>query len=152
MHHPTDRIAHSTAFVTPVVEHWLEGEIAQWLHYEGSIRRPIAPWANYLTTELHIAPLDYRKRRLLVFYRWSWGRIRLVFRSNHPSWIKELVTVGRYCKCTYLFLIGVIGFVWWWLARCWQHDSRSIWIWLLDSLICANKVSSQGFMWLNLGE
>ena len=24
MHHPTDRIAHATAFVTPVVEHWLE--------------------------------------------------------------------------------------------------------------------------------
>ena len=32
MHHPTDRIAHTTAFVTPVVEHWLEREIAQWLH------------------------------------------------------------------------------------------------------------------------
>ena len=23
-HHPTDSIAHTTAFVTPVVEHWLE--------------------------------------------------------------------------------------------------------------------------------
>ena len=22
MHHPTDRITHTTAFVTPVVEHW----------------------------------------------------------------------------------------------------------------------------------
>ena len=32
MHHPTDRIAHTTAFVTPVVEQWLEGEIAQWVH------------------------------------------------------------------------------------------------------------------------
>ena len=29
MHHPTDRIAHTTAFVTPVVEHWLEQEIAR---------------------------------------------------------------------------------------------------------------------------
>ena len=27
MHHPTDRIAHTTTFVTPVVEHWLEREI-----------------------------------------------------------------------------------------------------------------------------
>ena len=27
MHHPTDRIIHTMAFVTPVVEHWLEGEI-----------------------------------------------------------------------------------------------------------------------------
>ena len=32
MHHPTDRIAHTTGFVTPVVEHWLEQEIAQWVH------------------------------------------------------------------------------------------------------------------------
>ena len=31
MHHPTDRIAHTMAFVTPVVEHWLEREIAQWV-------------------------------------------------------------------------------------------------------------------------
>ena len=28
----TDRIAHTTTFVTPVVEHWLEREIAQWVH------------------------------------------------------------------------------------------------------------------------
>ena len=32
MHHPTNRIIHTTAFVTPVVEHWLEREIAQWVH------------------------------------------------------------------------------------------------------------------------
>ena len=31
MHHPTDRITHTTAFVTPVMEHWLEQEIAQWV-------------------------------------------------------------------------------------------------------------------------
>ena len=28
MHHSTDRRAHTTAFVTPVMEHWLEQEIA----------------------------------------------------------------------------------------------------------------------------
>ena len=27
-----DRITHTTAFVTPFVEHWLEREIAQWVH------------------------------------------------------------------------------------------------------------------------
>ena len=32
MHNPTDRIAHTTAFVVPVVEHWVEREIAQWIH------------------------------------------------------------------------------------------------------------------------
>ena len=55
MHHPTDRITHTTSIVTPVVEHWLEREIAQ--SHEGSIRRTITPWANALTTELHLAPI-----------------------------------------------------------------------------------------------
>ena len=32
MHHPTDRIAHTTAFVIPVVAHWLEQERAQWFN------------------------------------------------------------------------------------------------------------------------
>ena len=36
-----DRIAHTTAFGTPVMEHWLEFEIAQWVHQEGSIQQPI---------------------------------------------------------------------------------------------------------------
>ena len=34
------------AFVTPVMEHWLEREIAQWVHHEGSIQRPIAPFRH----------------------------------------------------------------------------------------------------------
>ena len=29
---PTDRVAHTMTFVTPVVEHWLGREIAQWVH------------------------------------------------------------------------------------------------------------------------
>ena len=37
-YHPTDRMTHTMTFVTPVVEHWLEREIAQWVHHEGSIR------------------------------------------------------------------------------------------------------------------
>ena len=43
MHHTTDRIAHTTAFVRPVVEQWLEWEIFQWVHHEGLIQGPIAP-------------------------------------------------------------------------------------------------------------
>ena len=38
MHNPTDRITHTTAFDTPVVEHWLEREIAEWVHHSGSIQ------------------------------------------------------------------------------------------------------------------
>ena len=33
MHYPTDRITHTMAFVTLVMEHWLVQEIAQWVHY-----------------------------------------------------------------------------------------------------------------------
>ena len=31
------------AYVTLVMEHWLEQEIAQWIHNEESIQQPIAP-------------------------------------------------------------------------------------------------------------
>ena len=41
MHHPTDRITHTAAIGTPVVEHWLEREIAQWVHPMKD--RPTAP-------------------------------------------------------------------------------------------------------------
>ena len=41
IYHAIDRIAHIMAY--PVVVHWLELEIAQWVHNEGSIQRPIAP-------------------------------------------------------------------------------------------------------------
>ena len=34
MHYPSDRITHTTAFDTPVVEHWLEREIAQWVAFK----------------------------------------------------------------------------------------------------------------------
>ena len=48
MHHPTERIIHTMAFVTPVVELWMEYKIAQWVHHEG--------WANALTIKLYLAP------------------------------------------------------------------------------------------------
>ena len=37
MHYPTDRTAHTMAFVTHYVEHWLEQEISQWVHHKGLI-------------------------------------------------------------------------------------------------------------------
>ena len=32
MHHPTERMTHTTAVVTSVAEHWQELEIAQWVY------------------------------------------------------------------------------------------------------------------------
>ena len=44
MHHPTDRIAHTTAFIKPIVDHWLERIKSQMgPPHERSIRRPITP-------------------------------------------------------------------------------------------------------------
>ena len=49
MHHTNDRITHTTAFVTPVVEHWLEKKIAQWVRNCTKL--------NAFTTELHLTPV-----------------------------------------------------------------------------------------------
>ena len=48
---------HIPVFVTPFVKHWMEQEIAEWVHHKGVIRWPITPWAD-TTTELHLAPLS----------------------------------------------------------------------------------------------
>ena len=73
----SDRITHTTTFVTPVMQHWLEWEIAQWVHHERSNRRPIAPWANALTTEIYLDPrlkewYIIKQSWLLVF--WAAGK------------------------------------------------------------------------------
>ena len=44
----------TTAFVTLILEHWLERELVQWVNHEGSIRRPIVPRANALNRDLHL--------------------------------------------------------------------------------------------------
>ena len=87
---PIDRITHTTAFVTPVMGHWLEREIAQWFHHEGSILRPITPWANALTTKLHLAPI------LLQIYLVSnnltcSNNLRFILYSKYSKIISDLV-------------------------------------------------------------
>ena len=70
MHHLINSLNHSTTLVTPVVEHWLEWEIAQWVH-EGSIRRSIAPKSISVTKcfSLHKAELK-GNLRLWLLPRW----------------------------------------------------------------------------------
>ena len=58
MRHPTDRIIHTTAFVTPVVEHWLEREIAQWVH----------PMKNRSDDPLHYTHLKLKTRLLMELF------------------------------------------------------------------------------------
>ena len=37
MHHLTDKIVHTTSFVTPVVGHWLKRDITQWVQHERTL-------------------------------------------------------------------------------------------------------------------
>ena len=53
MHHPTDRIAHTSAFVTPVVDHWLEQEIAQCVH---PMKDRSDDLSHHEQTKLHLTP------------------------------------------------------------------------------------------------
>ena len=59
MHHPTDRILYATAFVTPVVELWLEREIVQWVHHflSVSVKGEITQYNKFTPTHSTTYPL-----------------------------------------------------------------------------------------------
>ena len=76
--------------------------------HEGSIRRSIAPWANALTTELHLAPS--LNCRLYNSYQYSLHHLRITVRekttnlySSRPGWrhvfrrrLETTVSVAKY--------------------------------------------------------
>ena len=112
MHHPTDRITHTTAFVTPVMEHW-EQEIAEWVHNEGSIQRPIIPWANALTTELHFAP---ESQYGALWWSW-WVHNEGSIRRPIVPWANTLTTELHFAP------ESQYGALWW---SWWVHNEGSI--------------------------
>ena len=50
IHSFTDRLVHTTTFIAPIVEHWLEREIAQWVDL-----RSYYTMSRRSTSELHLA-------------------------------------------------------------------------------------------------
>ena len=80
------------------VEHCLEREIAQMVHRERSIRRPIASWVNALTTELHVAADKVTNQgRTRQFDRHStawWVVLRLLLESVVHQSPKRVQYVG----------------------------------------------------------
>ena len=50
--HRQDNTYQDLWYTSPVMEHWLEREIAQWVHHEGSIQQPITSSVNALTLEV----------------------------------------------------------------------------------------------------
>ena len=82
MHHPTDRIAYTMAFVIPVMEHWLEREIAQWVH----------PMKNRSDNPSHhertLLPRSYialPKHTEVVYYLYTEGRKEMVYLMMHST-------------------------------------------------------------------
>ena len=96
MHHPTDRIAHTTAFVTPVVEHWLERDIAQWVHHEGyqekvlSIKVRVVQWySSESICQPGINPYQGAGGRLLIS----------MFHAHITMWVCVCVMYMCMCVC-----------------------------------------------------
>ena len=88
MQHPSDRIAHITAFVKPVVEQ----EIAQWVHHEGSIWQSIALWANNFTMELYLTAITLDDP--WEWYMYQWATVSL-FCTFHAKLIYKLQTLSN---------------------------------------------------------
>ena len=92
MHHPTDRITHTTAFVTPVVEHWLEREIAQWAHLMKDRsddpphhERTLNLWATSRSLEgKHLKPMCWCGDGTCLS---SWLSAWLLLGSLKPVWL-----------------------------------------------------------------
>ena len=67
MRNPIDRIAYTTAFDTPVVEHWLEQEIAQRVHpLKGRSDNPSLHEQTLLPRSYISLPLNGERRTLPV--------------------------------------------------------------------------------------
>ena len=62
MHHPTDKIVHTMAFVTPVVEYWLEWEIAQWVWN----RKPQSTVKQYINCKPFPSLLDKHDKQFKI--------------------------------------------------------------------------------------
>ena len=95
MHHPIDMIAHTTAFVTPVVEHWLEREIA------ASRSDSRLPRTSCFSGYKRAGRSSEVERSLMV--RWVVGSILhgvdpLSYFSFHPV-LHDWCNKGRYPVC-----------------------------------------------------
>ena len=111
MHHPTNRIAHTTAFDTPVVEHWLEWELAQWVHHEGSFLTETRP--NTFLNRLPNTNSIYKKPKLNFWIWRNYNRYltknKLTFRAKvfeyykntfqNILYVSELYLVAAFAQC-----------------------------------------------------
>ena len=92
MHHPIDRIAHTTTFITPVVEHWLERDI------NFSIQPVFHDWCN--------------KGRGMCYPVWD-GREKMFYLTTHSThfiygymasdiWLRTIPIVRKETRCRHI--------------------------------------------------
>ena len=86
-------------FVTPVMEHWLEHEIAQWVHHKGSIRLPIAPWVETLTMELHLTPPS---QQITGVFSHDQGNIIYGYMTSDIGQRTTPITRHKICCCHFM--------------------------------------------------
>ena len=87
-----DRIAHTMAFVTPVVEHWLEREIAQRVHpmkdrSDNPLHhdRMLLPW-SYISLPVNTRKhLKYSGSRTLLWYCKREGTKEMFYLTTHST-------------------------------------------------------------------
>ena len=82
MHHPTDRI-HTTAFVAPVVEHWLE--------WEGSVLDYPVPHNTYIS---NIMVSNTCSNQTTGNYYRQWQSISLFAEAKISHWLKTCVVIN----------------------------------------------------------
>ena len=90
MHHPTDRITHTTVFGTPVVGHWLEREIAEWvdIYFVAECDRPVVvvgARSQYNGTDFRAAATYVCEETAGYYYH----------HGNHTAWCGDYSTWRR---------------------------------------------------------
>ena len=88
MHHPTERIAHTTAFFTPVVEHWLE--------------REIAPWATSRSLPQRVKISDCVGREREMFYLTTHSTHFIYGYMASDIWLRTILIVRKETRCRHI--------------------------------------------------
>ena len=111
MDHPTDRIMLTTAFVTPAMEHWLERDIAQWVHPmkdqsddPSHHERTLLPW-SYISLPCVIGCV-------WVFFLGFFLSNEVVYHTLCILCIQEDETIYIFLFTAVTQNIHVVGFLW----------------------------------------
>ena len=111
-------------FITPVVEHWLQSDIAQWVHHEGLIWRPITPWAkrsyHWATSLQRVAwckgtELLHHQRMLSSSGKWSTSDLNHSSAPKHQCSFHTLSksdAISALCAPSQLKIFKLIRYRW----------------------------------------